>query len=754
MKVLSANCQGLQDIKKRCDVLSYLKEKNADIICLQDTHLVEKDYDNVKAIWGNNCIIHGVKTNSRGVAVLLNNSFDFEIIQIKKDSEGNFLQLVLKIGSMTLDLICIYAPNKDDPTFFDYLHECIACSKADHILVCGDFNLVLNPENDSLNYKNINNPRSRNCVLKIISELNMVDIYRKRYPKIRRYTWRKRKPLKQARLDFFLISSSMSDIITKCDIKAGYRSDHSAIEIDIILSNFVTHKGIWKFNNSLLKDKNYVELVNKVIQEEVIKYALPIYNLSFLENNSNFGNIQFSVEPDVFLEMVILRIRGESIKFSSFLKKERNKTENQLINDIEQLEQLSLDNNAYLDLLSDKKAELEKIREYKVRGEQVRSRIQWLNQGEKPTQFFCNLENRNFTDKTIRNIILQNGKMIFEQNEILNEVKNYYQNLFKSRDDKLDDINLETVIPNMKPAGKMDPHLGDQISISELGEILKNMKHNKSPGIDGITAEFLKVFWCKLKYFIVNTANWCFKMQSLPTSLQQCIITCLPKGNKDRRQIKNWRPISLLSVVYKLISGVIANRLKNVMDKVISNSQSGFIAGRQLSDNTRFIYDLMHKTEISNIPGLLVLIDFEKAFDSISWKFLYHVLEFFGFSKDFIKWIKLFNKNIIAYIVQCGKLSEKIYIGRGCRQGDPISAYLFLLAAEILAMLIKSNNDIKGIKIKKKEFKISQFADDTTLLLDGSQGSLQAALNTLETYGSYSGLKMNKEKQKLYGWAE
>ena len=157
----------------------------------------------------------------------------------------------------------------------------------------------------------------------------------------------------------------------------------------------------------------------------------------------------------------------------------------------------------------------------------------------------------------------------------------------------------------------------------------------------------------------------------------------------------------------------------------------------------------MHKTEISNINGLLMLIDFEKAFDSMSWKFIYNVLDFFGFGEKFIEWIKLFNYDITAYIVQCGKLFDKIFVGRGCRQGDPISAYMFLMAAEILLMLIKSNKYIRGIRINNKEYKISQFADDTTLTLDDSQVSLRVALNTLETYGTYSGLKMNKEKTKV-----
>ena len=170
------------------------------------------------------------------------------------------------------------------------------------------------------------------------------------------------------------------------------------------------------------------------------------------------------------------------------------------------------------------------------------------------------------------------------------------------------------------------------------------------------------------------------------------------KAKMDRSLVKNWGPISLLSVIYKLASETIAERLKKTLNYVISDCQTGFIKGRYISESTRLIYDLLHATETKNIPGLLILIDFEKALDSLSWKFLYSVLEFLGYSKNFIQWIRLFNMEIIAYVIQCSFLSKPIKINRGCHQGDPISAYLFLIGAEILARLIQLNPDIIGLK--------------------------------------------------------
>ena len=263
-------------------------------------------------------------------------------------------------------------------------------------------------------------------------------------------------------------------------------------------------------------------------------------------------------------------------------------------------------------------------------------------------------------------------------------------------------------------------------------------------------ADFLKVFWKELRVWIQKALNNSYDKGTLSSSLRNCVITCLAKKDKCRDHINNWCPLSMLSSVYKLASAAIANNsIKTYLNYLIDNSQTGFISGRNIADSIRLVYDIIHTTEKLNIPGLLVCIDFQKAFDSISWDFVYHTLLYLGFGPGFLIWIRLFNTDIRAMVLQSGYISDNLKIERGCRQGDPIPPYLFILAAQILTRLIIQNPVIKGIFVNGTEFKITQYADDTTLFLDGSQSSLTAALNTLELFGSFSGLRMNTKKTKV-----
>ena len=163
----------------------------------------------------------------------------------------------------------------------------------------------------------------------------------------------------------------------------------------------------------------------------------------------------------------------------------------------------------------------------------------------------------------------------------------------------LDNVVLENLeLQQLKNPPERD--IGTLLSVKEIGAVLKKMKSNKTPGIDGITVEFLKVFWRQLKFYITDALNCGFLKGRLSITLRQCVITCLPKPNKDRTMLKNWRPISLLSIFYKLASGSISERFKETLNNIISECQTGFINGRYISDSTTLIYDLLNITENKN----------------------------------------------------------------------------------------------------------------------------------------------------------
>ena len=274
------------------------------------------------------------------------------------------------------------------------------------------------------------------------------------------------------------------------------------------------------------------------------------------------------------------------------------------------------------------------------------------------------------------------------------------------------------------------------------------MKNDKSPGLDGFTAEFFKFFWIDIRCFVLRSLNMGYRTGNLSVTQKQGIITCLPKPNKNRHFLKNWRPISLLNVVYKLASAVIANRIMAVLNSLIHEDQKGFISGRFIGENVKLIYDILFETKSQNLPGLILSVDFEKAFDTVSWKFIEKVLDYFNFGPSVKSWIKLFQNGSESCIIQNGHMSDFLQLKRGCRQGVPLSPYIFILCAEILGKLVRKNQTLKRIIINGKEFRLSQYADDTQIFLDGTEKSLKKTLSILNLYCNMSGLKINIEKTR------
>ena len=205
----------------------------------------------------------------------------------------------------------------------------------------------------------------------------------------------------------------------------------------------------------------------------------------------------------------------------------------------------------------------------------------------------------------------------------------------------------------------------------------------------------------------------------------------------------------MINIDAKLISKCVAARIKRVLPSLIHENQVAYIKGRNIFDAIRLIDDLVQVTDIYEIPGLQLGIDFTKAFDSLNREYLYSVLNKCKFGPVIQKWVETFYKNINACVINNGITTNYFPVEKGVRQGDPLSPYLFILCLETVAEFIRSNENIKGIYFGKPCFKLNIYADDMTVFLADLE-SLTLLLKVMEIFGDLSGLRINLEKTELF----
>ena len=517
LSILSQNCRGgLSVATKRRDLFQYVRSKKFNIVCLQDTHINPNLESFIKSEWGFEAYFSSYTTNSRGVMILINNNFEQKVNRIKTDKNGNYIILDMTIEGKKITLVCLYGPNEDNPHFYENIKRKVVEFDNEEVIMCGDWNLVLNADKDYENYLHINNPRARETVLNWLHNNNFKDPWRIMNEDVRKYTWRRLHPTKkQSRLDFFLVHDTIFQYVTHTDIVPGYRTDHSAITLKLKLHEGERGKGYWKFNNSLLKDMKYVEEIKNVRHEVKQTYA------TNMQNDISDEDILFNINDQLFFETLLMMVRGHTIKYSSVKKKKSLEEEKLLEEEIGNLETEINDDllnvkEETLQNLSLKKNRLTEIRKLKIEGVMIRSRSRYQDLGEKPTKYFLGLENRHYTNKLMSKITDLNGIEYTETKDILNCQKQFYNNLYdKVNTPENKSINDFLEENEQKLSHDTAQKLEGKITYAELLQALKSMKNDKSPGLDGFTAEFLKFFWIDLGLFVLRSINYGYEHGSL-----------------------------------------------------------------------------------------------------------------------------------------------------------------------------------------------------------------------------------------------
>lgn len=281
---------------------------------------------------------------------------------------------------------------------------------------------------------------------------------------------------------------------------------------------------------------------------------------------------------------------------------------------------------------------------------------------------------------------------------------------------------------------------------------MKSMKKNKSPGPDGFNVNFFIHTWDIVGKDFINAIRSFFQQGCLLRGVNSTTIVLVPKV-PNPSSMNDFRPISCCNTTYKCISKIIASRLKGVLSNIISPCQSAFVPGRRIGDNVLLAQELFRGYNRSSCPQRCALkIDFRKAFDSVSWEFLIKALYLFKFPPKIIYWIRACITTSWFAVKVNDELCGYFKGAKGLRQGDPLSPYLFVIAIEVLSIIIyeKSSDFRHHWRTKQTNLTYLCFTDGLLLFCHGDHRSASILKLCLDKFSRISGLHINADKSLCF----
>ncbi|KAL9958928.1 hypothetical protein ACROYT_G036005 [Oculina patagonica] len=405
----------------------------------------------------------------------------------------------------------------------------------------------------------------------MMDEMDLLDTFREKHPNKSSFTYESKALKVKSRIDYFLVARSFAWQVSKTYIKTSIAPDHKAVILHLNLSNNKRGPGLWKFNNLLLNDISYVNLIRNSYPGIVNKY-------------SDIEDLKLK------WELIKMEIRSLTIPYCKQKARKVRELEKNLEKRLEILDEKinSCTDDANLEsaLKEHEYLQNELRRSYEKRAESAifRSKVRWTEEGEKPTKYFLNMERKNYNKKIITELQTSEGLNTTDEKQMLDEIKSFYQNLYTSANNVTDTVFQEfiskTPLQFPKLSSKENDRMEGKLTFEECQNALKSMANGKSPGEDGFTVEFYKAFFYLLDQDFLNSINAAYDDGEMSISQRRGVITLIPKENTELKKLSNWRPITLLNVDYKIASKAIATRIEKFLPQLINTDQTGFMKGR------------------------------------------------------------------------------------------------------------------------------------------------------------------------------
>uniref|UniRef100_A0A3P9LKP2 Reverse transcriptase domain-containing protein n=1 Tax=Oryzias latipes TaxID=8090 RepID=A0A3P9LKP2_ORYLA len=726
-KAGSLNINGGRDAEKRAIIKDIFEDKALDILFLQETHsdvLTEAEW----ALWwrGQSFFSHGT-VFSAGVAVLFSPRLSFNILSVSEVAAGRFLAVRVELNGFNFCLINFYAPAEGAHRipFFLTLEDFLKnCDPGDVIVMGGDWNCTLDFTLDRTGAEP--HFQSSSVLSKIVSDSSLVDVWRLNNPQTRQYTWARNLggKLSLARLDRFYITDSFRNRVYGCSIHPVAFSDHHLITLELHLGSSSKGSSYWHFNVKLLLDRVFCE------------------KFEFFWELWRCRRSEF-VSVSQWWEVGKAQIRVFCQQYTSHSTVTTKRAISALEKEISGLENTCSTHSASKgQLLKSRRGELSSFLRERAKGALVRARFTTIRDMDAPTSFIFNLQKSVSRKKQMVCLRLLDGTVTTSPAAMRTLAVDFYSGLFGKEDCDSDCVDqLMEGLPRLSDADR--DLLDSTISMEELTAAVGQMALGKSPGLDGLPADFYKHFWKCLGPDLLEVFKDCSKTGLLPFSCRHAVLSLLPKKG-DLTLLKNWRPLALLCTDYKLLSKVLSNRLKNVLGVIIHRDQSYCVPDRSIMDNLFLVRDLFDVCKHCDTSVGLLSLDQEKAFDRVDHSYLFSALRAFGFGEFFTSLLALLYKEAFCLVKIGGGLSRPVMVQRGIRQGCPLSGQLYAIAIE--PFLHRLRTRLIGLMLPEMSHKpslvVSAYADDVTVFVR-HQADIDSLCIVLDLFQRASSARVN-----------
>jgi hypothetical protein len=752
----------------------------------------------------------------------------------------------------------VYGPNTNDLTFYDFLQGTLSRWKELPAILGGDWNatfsnlpLDINP--DVFSMRAVPSTVRTERILQLCEEFSLSDPYRSLHPDWKDYTYIPAGDMRlnRSRIDFFLVSDSIFDSISACDIAQSFCKksfDHKKITLSF---KKIKKKGRKCINNRILENplldcaiklaiwECYLTailcipggLVEAVVYEECVKLNnidTSFNELVFLqgkaavtglteEETANEERIRARVaeawtdvisyerlqnyprncDDDIFFESLIMYTSKAAMTLQSRAILAENCERTGLLGRLKKIKQ----NDRY-------EAEFDTVKEIESRLNQIEEKINedkvtnylksQILDNEKITPHFLRLA-KTLNPDSLEKIRKPDGTAFNSNRERENYIVGFYKSLYSLPENMPENFNnciedflgpdicANPVVINSKINDQERNELENPLSINELDESVKKLNLRSAPGIDGVSNRFISKFWIFLREPLHRYATTCIAKGELTETFRTAVIRLIPKKG-DTTQLKNWRPISLLSCYYKIISKALNARLGKVIGKVTSMAQKAYNPERYLHEAIINTVETIRHCQNQNLEGMLVSVDLHKAFDSVFHEFMREVYKFFGFGEYFIRLSETLGNNRTAKIIlENGRYSEDIDLLRCRPQGDSPSPRQFNMCQQICIFKIELDPRVRSVylsfivprlvgggnsesamlateeevetagangynvshEVRTTKKKVTSFADDLQAAVKAEYETLSYIKESMIDFGIISGLCTNVEKTTI-----